>query len=216
MVQHWGPLLWEGKSFFVLFAIHETESTPLTKAPSKGVPDVLLGIGSGSSNAARRAHIELNSSLYKQQEALQNHWTWFKGINLSTYMQVKLRCFIPSSVSQSVVNQMKQASGLHIFLTRTRRQTNLVTINWYKSQYLLGTSLHSLYYLMYDEQWKNYRSLIWACAKQTKLKTAYHWCLLTFRILTEYCTDTTLRIKLTGKITSWISNMGQKVTWDKR
>lgn len=44
-------------------AIHETESIPFTKAPSNGDPDKSTGTGRGSSNAARRAHIELSSSL---------------------------------------------------------------------------------------------------------------------------------------------------------
>lgn len=34
-VQQWGPLLLEFESFVELFAIHERESTPFTKAPSK-------------------------------------------------------------------------------------------------------------------------------------------------------------------------------------
>lgn len=39
------------------------ESIPFTKAPSNGEPDESTGTGRGSSNAARRAHIELSSSL---------------------------------------------------------------------------------------------------------------------------------------------------------
>jgi hypothetical protein len=59
-------LVLEPKSFAELFPIHERESTPFTKAPSKGVAPV--GIGRGSSNAASRAHMELNPSVYKTRK----------------------------------------------------------------------------------------------------------------------------------------------------
>lgn len=50
----------------VLFDIHEREAIPSTKAPSRGIPDAVEGTGRGSSNAARRAHIGLKSSLCTQ------------------------------------------------------------------------------------------------------------------------------------------------------
>lgn len=70
-VQQLGPSLLEPKSFFELFAIHEIESTPFTKAPSKGNPS-LLGTGRGSSNAARSTHIELKSSLWQHLQQPSN------------------------------------------------------------------------------------------------------------------------------------------------
>lgn len=108
-VQQWGPLPSECNSFFVLLAIHEIESTPFTKAPSKG-------IGSGSSNAARRAHIELSSSFCKQDEATIENLSM--GSNRKRYIHM-LDCIeepdknilhIPSFALQQVVNRMKQVS----------------------------------------------------------------------------------------------------------
>lgn len=48
----------------MLSAIHERESTPFTKAPSKGNAVALAGRGNGSLKAARRAQMELRSSLF--------------------------------------------------------------------------------------------------------------------------------------------------------
>lgn len=62
-VQQCGPPLLEASSFLVLFAIHDKESIPFTNAPSNGVSGVGQAMGRGSSKAARRAQIELSSSL---------------------------------------------------------------------------------------------------------------------------------------------------------
>lgn len=51
----------------MLLPIHERELTPFTKAPSKDLKAPIVGIGRGSSNAARRAQMELSSRVCKHQ-----------------------------------------------------------------------------------------------------------------------------------------------------